>query len=92
MHVNAFHGNTIIVLNNEEESFLSAMLLTEILDQPLGSSLPDAYIQGIPILYAHYALFTCTIEQGMQVTLEQLYTGSDIQETTVQLWVGKGIN
>ena len=41
-------------MNNQEENFLSAILLTESLDQPLGSSLPDAYIQRIPIPYAHY--------------------------------------
>ena len=48
-------------MNNQEENFVSAILLTEILDQPLGSSLPGAYIQGISISHAHYDLLTCTI-------------------------------
>ena len=54
----------------------------------------QAYIQRILIPYVHYELFTCTIEQDMQVRLEQLYTGSDIQETEDHAIMGfeNGIN
>ena len=74
-------------MNNLEKHFLSAILLTEILDQPLGSSLPGLYSD----------LFHVHIMVSLHAPLNKickLYSGSDIQETEDHAIMGfeNGIN